>query len=97
MYVPSIRGTSSTSGLPPPGRAAACAASTAARTSVSDRSSGTTMPGRTTSSSSGSTGRSIGVNALDSVVMISPSAGKLSYVDSMLVSRPECSPLRCSL
>ncbi|CAM5415676.1 hypothetical protein SGRI78S_03584 [Streptomyces griseus subsp. griseus] len=95
VYVPSIRGTSSTWGLPP-GRAAACAASTAARTSVSDRSSGTTMPGRTTSSSSGSTGRSIGVNASDSLVMISPSAGKLSYVDSMLLSR-RMFPIACSL
>ena len=43
--------------LPPRSRAAAWAASTAARTSASDRSSGTTIPGSTTSSSSGSTGR----------------------------------------
>ncbi len=65
-------------------RAAAWAASTAARTSESLRSSGTTIPGSTTSSSSGSTGRASGV---DSAAMISPSAVKLSYVDSMQGSR----------
>jgi hypothetical protein len=68
-YVPSIRGTSRTLGFPGSDRAAACAASTAARTSVSFRSSGTTIPGSTTSSSSGSTGR---VSGVDVEAMISP-------------------------
>lgn len=82
-YVPSMRGTSRTRGLPLPlFPAAACAASTAARTSASDRSSGTTIPGSTTSSSSGSTGR---VSVTDVEAMIFPPAVKLSSADSMHV------------
>ncbi len=76
-YEPSTRGTSRTCGLPVP-VAAERAASTAARTSVSFRSSGTTMPGRTTSSSSGSTGR---VSGVDVDAMISPQSVKLSRPD----------------
>src|SRR5690606_9187772 len=57
------------------------------------RSSGTTIPGSTTSSSSGSTGRASGV---DSAAMIVPSAVKLSYTDSMLVSL-RMFPKLCSL
>ena len=60
-YVPVRRGTSSTSGLPlgAPWRpeAEAEAASSPARVSASERLSGTTMPGRTTASSSGITGK----------------------------------------
>ncbi len=87
-----MRGTRSTRGLLP-GEAADCAASTAARTSASERSSGTTMPGSTTSSSRGSTGR---VSEVDVEAMISPSAVKLSNTHSMLVSR-EMFPQPCSL
>ncbi len=83
-------------GLPGSDLAAAWAASTAARTSASLRSRGTTIPGRTTSSSSGSTGRVSGVKASDSAAMISPSAVKLSYIDSMKGS-PRLFPRTCSL
>ncbi len=82
-YFPSTRGTSSTRGFPL--RTAAWAASTAPRTSASDRSSGTTIPGSTTSSSSGSTGR---VSVTDVEAMIFPPAVKLSYADSMHVRLP---------
>src|SRR5690348_9905187 len=55
-YLPSTRGTSSTRGLSSP-VADTWAASIAARASGPDMSSGTTMVGSTTESSSGSTGR----------------------------------------
>ncbi len=74
-YLPSSRGTSSTRGLAAeriPGTSgrlsAARAASMAARTSPSDMSSGTTIAGSTTASSSGSTGR-FKVSAMTGIIL----------------------------
>src|SRR5690606_31802149 len=85
-----MRGTIRTRGLPPaleriPGTAgppslAACAASTAARTSESDMSTGTTMPGSTTSSSRGRTG---------SVAPVCASLIEPSMVESLTLNKEE--------